>query len=284
MRSSTSTLPRASVATTTTSSPAITALAAFVPWALEGIRQTVRCVVAAGAVVGADRQQPGELALAAGVGLHAHGVVAGDLGQPRLQLGDQRPQPDGVVVGGERVQVGELGPRDRHHLRRRVELHRARPERDHRAVEGEVAVGEAAQVAQHLVLGVVAVEHGLGEELVGRAAASAGQAVGARVDAVGGRASAPNAGSTRSTTSSVDVSSNVRPTASVVDAAQVEPGGAGRGQHGVGVDAVDGDRVEPRVVAHAPGRRRRSAAAAIDVSRWTRSAIRASPAGPCQAA
>ena len=40
--SSRSTLPRSSQFTTTTSMPAITALAAFVPWALEGIRQTVR--------------------------------------------------------------------------------------------------------------------------------------------------------------------------------------------------------------------------------------------------
>ena len=79
---------RSSVATTTTSIPAITALAALVPWALDGIRQTVRSLVAAGAVVGADRQQAGELALAAGVGLDADRVVAGDLGQPRLELGD----------------------------------------------------------------------------------------------------------------------------------------------------------------------------------------------------
>ena len=40
--SSRSTLPRSSQFTTTTSMPAITALAAFVPCALEGIRQTVR--------------------------------------------------------------------------------------------------------------------------------------------------------------------------------------------------------------------------------------------------
>ena len=38
--------------------------------------------VAARAVVGADRQQAGELALRAGVRLQRHGVVAGDLGQP----------------------------------------------------------------------------------------------------------------------------------------------------------------------------------------------------------
>jgi hypothetical protein len=51
--------------------PAITALAALVPCADDGIRQTSRCPVAAAAVVGADREQPGELALAAGVGLQA---------------------------------------------------------------------------------------------------------------------------------------------------------------------------------------------------------------------
>jgi hypothetical protein len=46
-------------------------------------------VVAAAVVVGADREQPGELALAAGVGLEAHGVVAGDLGEHRFEVGDQ---------------------------------------------------------------------------------------------------------------------------------------------------------------------------------------------------
>ena len=123
-------------------------------------------LVAAGPVVGADRQQAGELALAAGVGLHAHGVVAGDLGEPRLEVGDHRAQPDGLVERGVRVEAGELGPRDRRHLGRRVELHRARPERDHRAVEREVGVGQPAQVAQHPVLGVVTPEHRLGQELV----------------------------------------------------------------------------------------------------------------------
>ena len=48
-------------------------------------------VVASRAVIGADRQQARQLALTAGVGLHADGVVPGDLGQRGLQLGDQRP-------------------------------------------------------------------------------------------------------------------------------------------------------------------------------------------------
>ena len=43
--------------------------------------------VAAAAVVGADRQQAGELALAAGIGLQADRVVAGDRQQHRLRAG-----------------------------------------------------------------------------------------------------------------------------------------------------------------------------------------------------
>ncbi len=69
------------------------------------------------------------------------------------------------------MDVRELGPADRNHLARRVQLHRARAERNHRTVEREVLVGEAAQVAQHLGLAVVAVEDGVRQE--GRRAAQA---------------------------------------------------------------------------------------------------------------
>ena len=44
LRSSTSTLPMSSQSTTTTRIPAITALAALVPWADDGIRHTSRPV------------------------------------------------------------------------------------------------------------------------------------------------------------------------------------------------------------------------------------------------
>ena len=56
------------------------------------------------------------------------------------------------------MEVAELRPGDRDHLARGVELHRARAERDHGAVERDVLVREAPQVAQHLGLRVVAVE------------------------------------------------------------------------------------------------------------------------------
>ena len=101
-RSARSTLPASSQATTTTRMPAMTALAAFVPCAELGIRQTSRLLVAAGAVVAADRQQAGELALRAGVGLHAHRGVAGDLGQPGAQLVDQLRRSRGPARPGRR--------------------------------------------------------------------------------------------------------------------------------------------------------------------------------------
>ena len=61
--------------------------------------------------------------------------------------------------------AGELGPGDRLHLGGRVELHGARPERNHAAVQRDVLVGQRPQVAHHLGLGAVPGERGMGEEL-----------------------------------------------------------------------------------------------------------------------
>src|SRR4249920_2857053 len=97
-RSSTSTSPVSVHATTTTRMPAITADAAV--------------GFAVGQVPAADREEPGELALAAGVGLHRDGVVAGDVAEPPLELGDHLPVPDRLVERRERVDVGEARPRD----------------------------------------------------------------------------------------------------------------------------------------------------------------------------
>ena len=52
------------------------------------------------------------------------------------------------------MDVGQLGPAHGLHLYGGVELHRARAERDHRAVEGDVAVYEPAHVAHQLGLAV----------------------------------------------------------------------------------------------------------------------------------
>ena len=58
------------------------------------------------------------------------------------------------------MKLRELRPRHRKHLRRRVQLHRAGAERNHRSGEREVARLEPPQVAQHLGLGVVRLKTG----------------------------------------------------------------------------------------------------------------------------
>ncbi len=123
-----------------------------------GDQADVPAGVAAGAVVAPDGQQARQLALRPGVGLHGHRVVAGDLGQPPFQVADQLGVPGGLRRRREGVQVGELRPAHRLHLGGRVQLHRARAERDHRAVQRDVEVGEAAEVAQHGRLAPVLVE------------------------------------------------------------------------------------------------------------------------------
>ena len=67
--------------------------AALVPWADDGMRHTSRPRSPRLAVVRPDGEQPGQLALRAGVGLQRHGVVAGDLDQPALEVVDQRGVP-----------------------------------------------------------------------------------------------------------------------------------------------------------------------------------------------
>ena len=103
-----------------------------------GDQADVAGLVAAAVVPGADGEQAGILALAAGVGLQRDGVEAGDLLQPGLEVAEQGLVAGGLVLRREGVEVGELGPGDRDHLGGGVELHGAGAERDHRAVEGDV--------------------------------------------------------------------------------------------------------------------------------------------------
>ena len=81
--------------------------------------------VPAAAMIATDCQQPSELALAACIGLQADGVVTSDLDQRRLKLGNHRAVTDGLVIRCVRVDIRELRPRNRFHLTRRVEFHRA---------------------------------------------------------------------------------------------------------------------------------------------------------------
>ncbi len=124
-------------------------------------------LLAAAGVVGLDGQQAGQLTLRPGVGLQRDGVVAGDLGQGRLEAGDQLVVAGHLVARCEGVDRAEARPRHRDHLGGGVELHGARAQRDHRPVQRDVPVGQPAQVAQHRRLRPVLVEHRVGQELRG---------------------------------------------------------------------------------------------------------------------
>ena len=56
------------------------------------------------------------------------------------------------------MDVGETGPGDGFHLSCGVQLHGARAQRNHGAIQGQVLVCQVTQVAHHLGLGAVLVE------------------------------------------------------------------------------------------------------------------------------
>ena len=121
----------------------------------------VAMLLAAGFVPGADHQQPGIFALGAGVRLQRDLGEAGGGAQPGFQAADQGQVAGRLIRRGERMDVGEARQGDRYHLGRGIQLHRAGTQRDHAAVQRDVLVFQALQVAQHLVFGVMLVEGGL---------------------------------------------------------------------------------------------------------------------------
>ena len=127
----------------------------------------VAMAFAAAGVVAGNRHQAGVFALGAGVRLHADGVEAGDGLQPFGQAADHLVIASNLVARGEGVDAAEFRPGDRDHLAGRVQLHGAGAERDHRVVERQILVLQRLQVAQHLVLGVVRVEHRVGQHVIG---------------------------------------------------------------------------------------------------------------------
>ena len=110
-------------------------------------------------MVSADRHHAGVLALAARIGLQADAGVTRGLAQPGAQLRVQLGVTGALFGRGKRVNLRKLGPGDRHHLTGGVELHGATAQRDHAAVQRQVKVAQAADVAQHAGFTVVAVEH-----------------------------------------------------------------------------------------------------------------------------
>mmetsp|Transcript_30563 Transcript_30563/g.85618 ORF Transcript_30563/g.85618 Transcript_30563/m.85618 type:complete len:299 (-) Transcript_30563:1347-2243(-) len=125
----------------------------------------VPLVVAVGLVVRPDGHQARILPAGPRVGLQRAVVEPGDVHEHVRQLGEHLLVALHLVHRGVRVDVGELGPGDGDHLRRGVQLHGARAKGDHGVHQGEVLLLKAGQVAQHLVLGVVAVEDGGRQEV-----------------------------------------------------------------------------------------------------------------------
>ncbi len=120
--------------------------------------------IATALVVGANGQQAGIFTLRTGVGLQRNGVIAGGGAEHGLQLVGQLLVTGALLGGGERVQVAELGPGYRDHFAGCIELHGARAERDHGAVQRQVLVGQFSQVAHQLGFRVIAIEHRVAED------------------------------------------------------------------------------------------------------------------------
>ena len=260
--------------------------------------------LAAARVVRVDHQQARVLALRAGVGLQRYRVVAGDGAQHPLEVGDElavalASDPRARTDAARRTPATSPAS-----SRRRVELHRARAQRDHRAIEREVLVGEPAQVAQHLRFAVIAVEHRMREERrrarerrPGCASATIASSV---VDVERRRGRRRTPARARRRQSRVVVSSSEMPSDRRVDPAQVDAGRDARARRFAPVAVAgrerrscrrtspwrrDAEPLEPcaqdrRQPVHAP-RDRRQPVAARDRRRTCWRSPRAAPA-PCR--
>lgn len=116
-------------------------------------------------MIGTDYHKSGVFAGCARVGLQRRGGKPRDGGKVFLQFANHLHVPLGLIGGSERVHVGELGHAQRHHRGGRVELHGARAERNHTVGHGYVAHFKFLDVAHHVVLAAVLVEHGLGQNI-----------------------------------------------------------------------------------------------------------------------
>src|SRR5690606_7722162 len=91
----------------------------------------------------------------------------GDFRKPGFELFEKFLITARLLERRERMNLRKLRPGDRKHLGGGVEFHGARAKRNHRSGEREVARFEPLDVAEHLGLGVVAVEDGVLEEFAG---------------------------------------------------------------------------------------------------------------------
>ena len=118
----------------------------------------IALVVTVSLVEGTDSAQAGVLTGSARVRLQGHCIVTGNSNQPIAQVLNQLVPALCLVLRNQRVDVGETGPGDGFHLSCGVQLHGARAQRNHSAIQGQVLVCQVTQVAHHLGLGAVLVE------------------------------------------------------------------------------------------------------------------------------
>ncbi len=118
----------------------------------------------AAAMVCTDGEQSGIFALRTRIGLQGNRVVTRDVAQRAFERREQILVPLPLLGRRKRVQAGESGPRHRNHLSRCIELHRAGAQGNHGAIEGQIAIAQAADVPKHLGLGPVAVKYRVREE------------------------------------------------------------------------------------------------------------------------
>ena len=108
--------------------------------------------VAAARETCANQQQPGQLALGSGGGLHGDGVHARDFEQALLQRGENFEAALRQLLRLERVLGGQaVEPRDEF-VYARVVLHGARSQRIHPQVDGVIPGGKPRKVAEHFDL------------------------------------------------------------------------------------------------------------------------------------
>ena len=159
-RSATSMLPFASVFTTTTFIPAITALAGLVPCADCGIRHTLRCASPRDSWYARITSSPAYSPCEPAFGCSDTAAKPVISASARLELVEQlADSPAPARRGANGCSFPNSG-----HVTGIISAVAfsfivQRAERDHRVREREVARLERAHVAQHLRLGVVRVEH-----------------------------------------------------------------------------------------------------------------------------
>ena len=112
----------------------------------------------------ADGEQTSEFTLRTGIGLQRNPCEPGDFRKPVFELLANLSVTQRLITGRERMQFGDLGPRDREHFRGGVQFHCARAEWNHRSRQRQIARFQFLEITQHFRLGVVRIENRMSEE------------------------------------------------------------------------------------------------------------------------